>query len=119
MDRKIQPLHRVWRIVRATLLAQLCCFTFLIGQNIALEGRGGFGGGRGGGRGFRFPTPEESFSDLDANGDGRLSSEEIESNGFTSRMLQNQNVDTSRGLSRDEFLNEMQRIRESFRNRGG
>lgn len=62
-----------------------------------------------------MPSPEEMFSRIDTDGDGSLSSAEI-NNSFVSRMLRD--VDTSSGLSRDQFLEEMQRARERF-GRGG
>jgi Ca2+-binding EF-hand superfamily protein len=107
MDRKIQRLDRVCRFL---VVAALACAVGGLVLN-----RQTFGQDRGRG-GFQMPTPEETFNSLDTDSDGRLNAEEISSNRFVGRMLRD--TVTSRGLSRDEFIGQMQRIRENF-GRGG
>lgn len=113
MDRKIPRSRRLWRIVAPPLLVQLCGLCLLTSQTPAQERRFRGPGGAGG---FRMPTPEETFSNLDADRNGRLDPAEIESNRFVARMLRNSDI--SRGMSRDEFLDEMQRIRDNFTRNG-
>jgi len=62
-----------------------------------------------------MPSPEEMFSRLDANNDGSLSATEV-NNSFMSRAFRDR--DLSNGLSREQFSEEMQQMRERF-GRGG
>lgn len=64
-----------------------------------------------------MPTPEESFNGLDTDGDGRLSQAELTANRFVARMFQD--TDTSRGMSRDEYIGQVQRMRENWQRNGG
>jgi Ca2+-binding EF-hand superfamily protein len=109
VDRKIHRLRRFWGIRGFLLLAGAITALFLNNQTFGQERRFGRGG-------FQMPTPEESFSRFDSNGDGRLDPDEISSSRFLPRMLGD--ADLSRGLSRDEFIEAMQRARQNFERNG-
>ena len=63
---------------------------------------------RGGRRGFG--SPEEIFSRLDQNGDGKLESDEVQ--GPMKAFLQNAGTDTSKAMSRDEFVKTIQDLQQ-------
>jgi hypothetical protein len=68
---------------------------------------------------FQMPTPEEMFRQNDRNGDGRLSSEEINANPFLPRMLQRTGLDTSRPISERDFIGTMEEARRNWEQNGG
>lgn len=115
MDRKIPLRRRESRAIAAVAVA-IGLLWSSITERVFSQDRGG--------RRFQPPSPEEWFNRLDADGNGRLDPGEIGNNPFLPRMLGG--VDTSRGLSREEFGSALQQARDrlqrdgfSGRGRGG
>jgi hypothetical protein len=104
MDREIQARLRLSRRGLVALPAAVLLTLILVDQ-IPAQDRGF--GRRGGG--FQPPQPEELFSRLDANNDGTLSATEL-NNSFMSRFLRD--IDASNGLSREQFAEQLQQMRE-------
>lgn len=71
-------------------------------------------------QGFGPPDPAMIFNFVDRNQDGRLDRDEIDnSRGPLRDRLREAGIDYSRGLSRDDFVRQMERSRSSEGERGG
>ena len=109
MDRKIRRTGRVWRFRAAQLLTAAALTLVLSDQTFAQ--RRGRGGPRGG-----F-DPQTMFTRFDQDGNGRIDADEIDSNPFIPRLLGD--IDTSRGLTQEEFQEAYERARQNrFGGRG-
>jgi polyisoprenoid-binding protein YceI len=71
---------------------------------------------RGGGRGGPFGDPEQFFTGMDADGDGKLSGDELPER--MAERLDRFDTDADGAISRDEFLERMKQFRERGGERG-
>ncbi len=107
MDREILSHCRDYRIRLAAVSAIGLCLT-ISGRAFSQERPR-----------FQMPTAQDMFRQNDKNGDGRLDSNEINSNPFLPRMLERSGLDTSRGISERDFSDAMDDARRNFERNGG
>jgi hypothetical protein len=98
---------------RASLLIALVVSLYLAGLTSPAEAQrpGGFGGGP--------PSPDRMFDYLDRNQDGQLDASEIQQSNFLRDRIGQSGLDVSRPITKAQFSDSMQRVREQMESEGG